>query len=229
MFNDTTAITLPLIYGFGLGACNSRIFRFLKRSVTWGCTNQRTTEKFEKTKNCGETKLIAQSLPQGMTEIKRQVEALEIWCGLFCWICSKACWCSEPGFQKKDIKGVGDWCPGKLDVIFPFVHFWMVFAAGPWVLGVAHVWYRFAKLTPQPRVWCDLVGGPIIYQNAKLLIGKDSKILMRCNVLFISIFMYTYISILLYIYTCVELYDLCANYKIYKLRATWLMSYIVKN
>ena len=57
------------------------------------------------------------------------------------------------GFKKKDIKGVGDWCPGKLDVTFPFVHFWMVFAAGPWVLGVAHVWYRFAKLTPQPRVW----------------------------------------------------------------------------
>lgn len=30
-------------------------------------------------------------------------------------------------------------------------------------------------------------------------------------------------------YMCVELYDLCANYKIYKLRATWLMSYFVKN
>jgi len=82
MFNDTKAITLPLIHGFGLVACNSRIFRLLKRSVTWGCTNQRTTEKEKK--NCGETKLIAQSLPQGMTEIKRQVEALEFWCGLFC-------------------------------------------------------------------------------------------------------------------------------------------------
>lgn len=86
MFNDTKAITLPLIHGFGLGACNSRISRLLKRSVPWGCTNQRTTEKSgkKKEKACGETKLIAQSLPQGMTEIKRQVEALEFWCGLFC-------------------------------------------------------------------------------------------------------------------------------------------------
>jgi len=43
-----------------------------------------TKEPPKKKKNCGETKLIAQSLPQGMTEIKRQVEALEFWCGLFC-------------------------------------------------------------------------------------------------------------------------------------------------
>lgn len=129
------------------------------------------------------------------------------------------------GFKKKDIKGVGDWCPGKLDVTFPFVHFWMVFEAGPWVLGVAHVWYRFAKLTPQPRVWCDLVDGPIIYQNAKLLIQDTHE--MQCTMYF-----YIYIHTLLYIYMCVELYDLCANYKIYKLHklhTTWLMSYIVKN
>lgn len=199
MFNDTKAITLRLIHGFGLGACNSRIFPIIEAECYLGMYQPKNHRKIRKKKTCGETKLIAQSLPQGMTEIKRQVEALEIWCGLFCWICSKACWCSEPGFQKKDIKGVGDWCPGKLDVTFPFVHFWMVFAAGPWVLGVAHVWYRFAKLTPQPRVWCDLVDGPIIYQNAKLLIGKNSKILMRCNVLCISIYIYTYIIIYLHV------------------------------
>lgn len=84
MFNDTKAITLRLIHGFGLGACNSRIFPIIEAECYLGMYQPKNHRKIRKKKTCGETKLIAQSLPQGMTEIKRQVEALEIWCGLFC-------------------------------------------------------------------------------------------------------------------------------------------------